>query len=86
MYLSPFPFPFPFLSPFPFPKVKVVGHEAVAQDAHGDAVAGVGDQIEEGVVVAILAEDSGAGVAAVKDVVTHVADGGSCGAWHGGKW
>ncbi len=66
----------------PDDQMKVVGHEAPTEHAHGDLDAGVADGFHERLIVAVLEEDLAAGVAAVQDVVTLVADRGSCGAWH----
>ena len=56
----------------PEDEVEMVGHEAVAADAHGEAFAGEGHEIDEGLIVVVVVEDAGAAVAAVDDVVADV--------------
>jgi hypothetical protein len=63
-------------------QVEVVGHQAKAQHRQGNLDAGVGQGLEEGVVVPLLVEDLAAAVAPVEDVVTDAARRGSCCAWY----
>jgi hypothetical protein len=60
----------------------VVGHQAVSQEAHAGACAGLGEEFEEGGVVAVHEEDGAAGVAAVEGVLAVAALGSACGACH----
>ena len=60
-------------------------HQAGGQHAHGDAPAGVGDEAQEGGVVALGVKDSGPSVAPVEDVVDEVAGRSPGGARHGGE-
>ena len=41
----------------PYNEVEVVGHEAVGQESHGNAQAGLGEQAEERLVVRVMVED-----------------------------
>ena len=66
-------------------EVEVVGHQAVGQDAHREAVAGLSDEADEGGVVGVLVEDLGFAVAAVQNVVAHVAESGSGRSGHSPK-
>jgi hypothetical protein len=66
--------------------VKVIGHEAVGDDPHGDADRDHGHYLEERLVVAVLMEDGGAGASAVEDVVAVATGGGACGARHGERF
>lgn len=66
----------------PDDEVKVVGHQAPSGDRHLDLDASVTDGLQEGVVVAVLVEDSVPAVAPVQDVVADTADRGSWCAWH----
>jgi hypothetical protein len=67
---------------WPETEVKVVGHEAIAEQAHGDALAGFVQEIDEGMKIAIVMEDGAAAVTAIEDVVAIAALGSSCGPWH----
>jgi len=49
--------------------MEMVGHEAEAQDAHGEFGFGGREQIEEGAIVAVLLKDDHAAIAAVEDMV-----------------
>jgi len=60
----------------------MIGHQAESEEAHGRAFAGLVQQANEGGEVAVFVEDGAATVAAIEDVVTVAALGGSCGAWH----
>src|SRR6266404_7572629 len=61
----------------------MIGHQAIGQDAQRHAGAGLAQQADEGVVIALVVEDLGPAVAAVDDVVTVAAHGGTGSAWHG---
>jgi hypothetical protein len=50
-------------------KVEVVGHQAIAEEAEGIALIGVGDGLEKGEVIGIGREDITAIVAPVEGVV-----------------
>jgi site-specific DNA recombinase len=63
--------------------VEVIGHQAVAQDIDGEALARIDDRLKEGIVIGGLVEDGLASVAAVEGVIPHAPDGGAGGAWHG---
>jgi hypothetical protein len=63
--------------------VKVIGHEAVSDDPHGDATRGLDHHLKEGVVVAVFVEDGGSRIAAVQDMIAVPGSGGSSGAGHG---
>jgi hypothetical protein len=65
--------------------MKMIGHEAVGEHAHRQALMGVGQQADEGVVVAVLVEDLGPTVAVVDDVVAIASLGGASGAWPAGR-
>jgi len=67
----------------PQDQVKVIGHQAPGQHPHGHALAGRLEEINERLVVAILAEDPGATVAAVGHVIADATDGRSGGSRHG---
>ena len=67
---------------WPNDKVKVVGHQAVSNQAHGHVLVGVAQEIEEGVEIAILVKDGTSAITAVKDVVTVAAKRNSQGTWH----
>ncbi len=60
----------------------MVGHEAVAQDGHGDFDAGVVEGLEEGMVITLLVKYLAAPIAAVYHMVTNAADRGSRAAGH----
>ncbi len=62
--------------------VPVIGHDAVAEDAHGDAVEGFEEGALEGFVVVGFGEDARAGVGAIEDVIKMVGGGNAWGAWH----
>jgi hypothetical protein len=53
----------------PDEQVKVIGHEAIAEQAKRIAVLGFGEGAEEGSPVGIVPKDIGAVVAAVEDVI-----------------
>jgi hypothetical protein len=62
-------------------QMKVIGHQAIAQDVHGQALAR-GFQGDEGSVVLVLMEDLVPAVAAIEDVIDPVSQGSASGAWH----
>src|SRR5687768_11230576 len=64
---------------------KWLGIEAGGEDAHGQSVADLLEECEEGLVVGGLVEDLGAVVAAVGDVVDDVGSAGAGGAGHGAE-
>jgi hypothetical protein len=49
--------------------MKVIGHDTVRDQPHGHAKTCFADQSDEGLVVPRLAEDAGARIAAVQDVI-----------------
>lgn len=53
----------------PEDEVEVVGHDAVGQHPHGVARGGVGEDAEEGAIIAVVVEDRGAGDGAVQGVI-----------------
>ena len=61
----------------PDDQVKVLGQQAPGQHAQGDLDRRVGQGFEEGLGIAVLAEDLLAGVAAIKNRVARVANRGS---------
>ena len=63
--------------------MEVVGHDAVGQDPHGVARGRLGEDAEEGVVIAVVVEDRGAGDGAVHGMVDQAALGGAGWSAHG---
>jgi hypothetical protein len=53
----------------PDSEMEMIGHETIADQPHRDAEPGFTDQSEEALVVPRLAEDSGAGIATIQDMV-----------------
>src|SRR5437660_4031818 len=66
----------------PSGEVKVVGQQAIGEEAHGHAGASVTDEIDEVEIIALVMEDLSAGVAAVEDVVAEAANRSSGRTWH----
>src|SRR5204863_27694 len=67
-------------------EVKVVGHEAIAQQSYGgEALARFGQELDEGGVVGFFAEDGAAGIATIEDVEDESAGGDAGTAGHGGS-
>ena len=62
--------------------MKMVGHEAVAKDWHGDFDTGVVEGLEEGVVITLLVKNLPAPIAAVYHMVANAANRGSRAAGH----
>ena len=58
-------------------KVKMVGHQAEGQNRHRHLDAGMGDGLEEGLVIAVFVEDLASAIASVEDVVAKAARSGS---------
>jgi hypothetical protein len=50
-------------------EVEVVGHEAIAEEAEGIALPGLGEGLQEGDPIVIVAEDDGPVVAAIEGVI-----------------
>src|SRR5262245_12292878 len=69
----------------PEEEMKVVGHQAVAENPHRQAFAGRLKEGDEGDVVRFLVEDVGPGVAAIEDVVAPTTERGASCARHGVK-
>jgi hypothetical protein len=68
-------------------EVKMVGHQAVAEDSHRHAFDPrfrFCHQVQKGGVVFGLAEDLLAAIAAIQDVIAIIAGRSPSGAWHGG--
>ena len=53
----------------PQDEMKMIGHQAEAEQLDGKLGLGRGEQLEEGGIVAVLVEDGGAAVATIEDVV-----------------
>ena len=66
----------------PEDEVEMVGHEAITKNPHGDMGVGLAEKVAKGGVVVRAVEDFDPAVAAIDDMVTVAADGGSGGAWH----
>jgi hypothetical protein len=62
--------------------MEVVGHQAPAQDAHGDAGSRLAHEPGESGIIIGAVESLGPAVAAVDHVITIAADGGTSGSWH----
>ena len=63
-------------------EVEVVGHEAVRQNTHREAVASQGEQIDEDRIVLVIQEDGGPSIPAIEDMVAMAGSRGAKGAWH----
>jgi site-specific DNA recombinase len=63
-------------------EVEVVGHQAVAQHRHRHLDAGMGDRLEEGLVIAVLAKNFAPAVTAVDDMIADPTNRRSCGTRH----
>jgi hypothetical protein len=63
-------------------QVEVVGHEAIAEQVHRQASASVDHRLDEGVVIAGLAEDGLAAVAPIEGVIPHATDRRASGSRH----
>lgn len=63
-------------------KMKMVGHEAVAEHTYGQAFARRGKEITKGFIIGVVAKDAGPAIAAVDDVVTDSTDGSTSGSRH----
>src|SRR5438105_9445256 len=70
------------ISPWPDKEVEMIRHEAVAEQAHIEALPRLPQELEEGIEIAILVKDSKAAVATVEDVITVAALGRPCTARH----
>ena len=62
--------------------MKMVGHDAIGGDTHGDTFGCLADQAREGGEILVIVEDGRFGVSAIDDVIGDVGDGGACGARH----
>lgn len=67
---------------WPEDEVEMVGHQAIGEQAHGDAFASLTQQFDEGGVIAVFVEDGTAAIAPIEDMVTVAALGTSWVAWH----
>src|SRR5690349_5682265 len=63
-------------------QVKVVGHQAVAQDPHPQTLARRLEETDEGVVICRLMKHLSPAVPAIQDVITPIPERGPCSAWH----
>jgi len=61
----------------------MIGHQAITQDAHWQALAGLLHEADQGLVVVRLVEDIRPPIPAVEDVVADPARCVSQGSWHG---
>jgi hypothetical protein len=69
--------------------MEMVWQQTVGKQTHGEAGRGLAHKLDKPDVVAFVAEDLAAGIAAVEDVVTVAAKSGSGRAWHAanpGEW
>ena len=66
----------------PKDQVKMIRHQAVADQRHPHPAASLPEQTHEVVVVVGVVKHLAALVAAIEDMVTVAADGGTSGAWH----
>jgi hypothetical protein len=66
----------------PEDQVQVVGHQTVANNAHGHAATSLADEAGEAVVVVLVVEGAGAAMAAVPSMVAISSGGSSCSAGH----
>jgi len=67
----------------PKDQVKMIRHQAVADQPHRHAAASLPEQTDEIVIVVGVVKHLAALVAAIEDVVTEAANSGPSGAWHG---
>lgn len=63
-------------------KMEVIGHQAVAQETHGESLAGGFKQGDEGGVIRLLMKDLSPAVPAIKNVVAPSPQRRSCSSWH----
>ena len=63
-------------------QMEVVGHEAIPEQVHRHAGAGVDHRLDEGVIIAGLVEDGLAAVAPIEGVIPHATDRGASGSRH----
>src|SRR5205085_7306761 len=70
---------------WPNGQVKVVGQQAVTQEAHGHAGASVTDQIDKVEIIALAMKDLDTGIASVEDMVAEAANNSSGRTWHAGN-
>jgi hypothetical protein len=64
-------------------ELPVVGHHAIGQQAHRHLIEGFTKDPLEGLVVAVLVKNGGAGVASVEDVVDEAGLHSARWSWHG---
>src|SRR5712692_5529157 len=67
---------------WPEGEVEMVRQQAIGEQAHGDAFARFGQELDEGREVAVLVKDGPPAVAPVEDVVAEAASGSACGTRH----
>jgi hypothetical protein len=65
--------------------MKMIGHETVREDPHRQSAAGVAQEGDECLKVAIGMKHMRAAIAAIDDVIAMMSDGSPCSPRHGGR-
>ena len=66
-------------------QVKVIGHQAVGEQAERRAFRRLGQELEEGSIVAVLVKHGTSPIASIEDMIAVTALRSTCGAWHAGN-